>query len=306
MGEDALKRQTVLDRLRARAAQLGDLDFNHDVLDCENANGADIVSACNTLPFASEIRLVEASHVEKLSKQDSEMLVAYLSSPNPTTVLALVADKLAKSTRLYKAVAAVGKTSVIDCTPPKRYELAKNIRAMATGHGFTITPSAVEALLNLVGEDTVRIDTELKKLALAHRGTDPVNEHEVMNLVAQTSEPKPWEFTDAFAARNLNKCLSLLPRLTSASPYSLMFNCVSRIRELICAKSLVQRGEQARLADELHVPAWRVKNHVQNARLFSDGQLEHMLSTARDCEKAMKSGAEPNAAFRQWVIESLS
>ena len=51
--------------------------------------------------------------------------------------------------------------------------------------------------MDLVGENTVHLDSELKKIALAHRGTDAVNEHEIMGLAngtvlqaATTSPPR--------------------------------------------------------------------------------------------------------------------
>lgn len=302
VGEDALKRRTVLSRLRKRVAALGDLDFNHEEFDGATADGGDIAISCNTLPFASDIRLVEVRNAEKLRKQDAEVLVAYLASPNITTVLALSAEKLAKNTRLYKAVAALGKNAVIDCAPMKRYELARALREMAVGHGFTMTGGAADKLLALVGEDTVRLDSELRKLALAHKGSGPVTEQEVEMLVARTSEAKPWEFTDAFSARDAKRCLSVKARLDSASPYALIAMCTNRLRELCCAKSLAQRGEGARLAEVLKVPAWRVKNHDAWARGFSDEELRAAFSSARDCERAMKSGADPERAFEEWYL----
>ena len=306
VGEDALKRRTVIERLRKRVSEQGDLDFNHDEFDGATASGSDIAIACNTLPFASPLRLVEVKNVEKLGKQDLEVLVAYLSAPSDSTVLALSGEKLAKNTRLYKAIAAIGKNAVIDCAPMKRYELAKALRSMACGHGFTLTERAAEKLLALVGEDTVRLDTELRKLALAHKGNDPVSDREVEALVAQTSEAKPWEFVDAFSERDANRCLQLLPLLKSSSCYALLAMCVSRLRELACAKSLASRGERQRLAETLKVPAWRVKNHDRWARGFSEDDLRRAFTAARDCERAMKSGSDPDAAFKMWFIDVIS
>ncbi len=306
VGEDALKRRTVLERLRARVRELGDFEFNHDVFDAERASGSDIAVACNTLPFASELRLVEVSHAEKLGKQDAEVLCAYLTAPNNTTVLVLSAEKLAKSSRLYKAVAAVGKTAVIDCAPMKRYELIRALRSMAVGHGITITESAAEALVSHVGEDTIRLDTELRKLALSHAGQDPVSEREVNALVARTKEAKPWELVDAFSARDARACLRLLPLLGSSSPYALIGMCTTRLRELSCAKSLDSRGEGRGLAEVLKVPAWRVKNHLAWSRGFSEEELKQAFSSARDCERAMKSGTDPDDAFRDWLFATIS
>lgn len=118
-GEDALKRDAVMKRLRTRLSSMGDLSFNSEVFEGAEFTGDDVVNACNTIPFASPVRLVEVRDADKLKKADSEPIVSYLDAPCETTVLALVAEKLAKNTRLYKAVAKHGKTAVIDCAPPR-------------------------------------------------------------------------------------------------------------------------------------------------------------------------------------------
>lgn len=302
VGEDALKRDTVMKRLRARLAKLGDLSFNSDEFNGDTALGGDIVAACNTVPFASPVRLVEVRGADKLKKADAEALVTYLDAPNETTVLALVAEKLAKNTRLYKAVAKLGKTAVIDCAPLKRYELPKTVRALAVGHGVTLTEGAANVLVDLVGEDTVHLDNELKKIALAHRGSDAVNEHEIMGLVSRTAEVKPWEFVDAFAARNTHKCLLYLGRMDSVSPHALLAMCTTRLRELVCARSLAERGNPRGVAAALKLPDWRCKNHATWARGFTAAELRQALISSRDTERAMKSGTDPNAAFLDWVL----
>lgn len=306
VGEDALKQRTVLERLRARVASIGDISFNHDRFDGESASGDDIVAACNTLPFASEVRLVEVNNAEKLRKASADALADYLAAPSDTTVLAVSAVKLAKNSRLYKAIAAVGKQSIIDCTPRKAKDLDAFVRSMAVGHGYAITPSAAHVLVMLVGDDTVRLDSELRKLGLAHKGTDPITEHEVRSLVARTAEVKPWDFTNAFSARDIRACLDCIPHLENNSPYMLIGRCVTQIRELICAKSLDARGEGSRIAEELGGPAWRYKNHLRWARGFAPGELEHAIVTARDCERAMKSGTDPSLAFEQWLVATLA
>lgn len=307
-GEDELKRETVLKRLRTRLSEFGDMDFNSDVFDGDTAEGADIVTACNTMPFASDKRLVVVHRADALKKADSEALVEYLAAPCETTVLALVAQKLAKNTRLYKAAAAVGKQAVIDCAPKKRYELPATVRSMAVSHGITVTDAGAQCLIDLVGENTVRLDAELKKLALAHTGNQPLGPAQVQALVSRSAEVKPWEFTDAFAARNVAACVKLWNKMDSASPYALIGMCTTRVRELLTCRALAQRGESGTkaLAAHLKVPDWRVKNHANWARGWTSAELRHALSTARDAERAMKSGADENAAFLNWAIETMA
>ncbi len=304
-GTDELKRQTVVKRLRKRIEEEGDLSFNSDTFNGEVAEGEAIVAACNTLPFASNVRLVQVDAVDRLKKDDQEQLISYLASPSEATVLCLIASGLAKNTRLYKAVAKLGAQAIIDCTPPKLRELPTQVRAMATAHGAVITESAASLLVDLVGDNTIALDAELQKLALAHRGSDPINDNEVASMVSRTSEVKPWEFVDAFSERSLEKCLKLRTRMESTTPYALLAMCVTRVRELIAARSFGERGQIGELASYLGVPDWRVKNHARWARSFSAEELRAALVSARDAERAMKSGTDPETAFQDWYLGVL-
>lgn len=305
VGEDELKRRRVLDRLRKRVAALGDLEFNHDEFDGENASGEAIVAACNTLPFASELRLVEVKDGQKLKAADLKEIETYLGSPNPATVLAFSTEKLAKNTRLHKAFSALGKQAVIDCAPMKRYELARAVRSMAAGYGFTMADSGAAKLIELAGEDTVRLDQELKKLSLAAAPNTAMGEREVEALVSRTTEAKPWELLDALCARDLKRSLLLLS-LTGDSPLKLLAMATARFRELACAKSLAARGSLSELPQILGVPAWRVKHHGEWARNYSESEIRQVFSKARDCERLLKSTSGNEGAFVDWIISVVA
>lgn len=303
VGEDELKRETVMKRLHARLEKMGDLSFNSETFSGATCTGEEIVNACNTLPFASAVRLVEVYEVDKLKKADAELLVTYLEKPCSTTVLALVCNKLDKRSRLHKAVAAQGKTAVIDCTPFERRDMGKVVRSMAVGHGITFTEGAASALLDLVGINTVSLDAEIRKLALSHRGSDPVNENEVLSMVSFTKEIKPWEFIDAFAARNAQRCVYLFHRMEDTSPFGLLTMCTTRLRELLSVKALIRRGEAARIASVLKIPEWKVKFYRTWIKEFSTNELIGALRMARDTEAAMKSGSDKDEEFLRWMLQ---
>ena len=305
VGEDALKRDVVVKRMRSRLERSGDLEFNHDVFDGEVSTGLDIVSACDTMPFMSDTRLVEVTNADKLKKADSEALVSYLKAPNETTVVMLVCEKLAKNTRLFKAVSALGEKAIIDCSPKAKQELPKMVRDMAVGHGVVFNDRAARKLIELVGDNTIALDAEIRKISLAHMGKDPVSEREVMSLVTRTSEPKPWDLTDALSARNLSGALSVLNAMSSASPYALMGMCTKRIRELICAKSLEERGRGSNLAKALKMPDWKASHYRNWAKGFTKAELHLALRAARDAERDMKSGVDPQDALLSWILKAV-
>lgn len=309
VGDDTLKRETVEDRLTKRVSQLGDLSFNSEVFDGAAADGAAIVTACNTLPFASAIRLVTVRNVEKLKSADARVVADYLAAPSPTTVLALYGTKLAKNTKLYKAVAAFGKAAIINCSSVKKNQLPQLVAGMAKSHGLQMTGGAIRELIERVGSDTVRLDSELRKLSLVHTGSDPVNEGEVALAVGRTTEIKPWEFTDAFAARNLARCLYCLEHMPSATPYGLLAACIKRVRELIVTKAVEARRQNAQLAKALGLPAsqaWKVKNYPAWARGFTAEELRAALRSGRDAERKMKSGYDAPGVFQDWFISVIA
>ncbi|MBE6470136.1 MAG: DNA polymerase III subunit delta [Coriobacteriaceae bacterium] len=306
-GDDTLKRERVAERLHGRIARLGDLSFNSEEFDGESARGADIVAACNTLPFMSDVRLVTVKNADKLRKADAEALVDYLEAPADTAVLALYAQGLAKNTRLYKAVAKFGKTAVIDCASVAKRDLPSLIAKMAKGHGITMRSDAVSLLIDLVGEDTVRIDAELRKLSLSHEGAGAVTVDEVNRLVGRTTEAKPWEFVDAFSERDAAKCLRLRARMESSSPYALLAMCITRVRELAMVRGLMARGQQSQMTKLIKGPAWKVeKFYPRYARNFTADELRAALKSARDAERAMKSGADPETAFETWYLSVVA
>jgi DNA polymerase-3 subunit delta len=168
--------------------------------------------------------------------------------------------------------------------------------------GIQVSPGAASALIDLVGTNTIALDSELRKIALAHRGNDPVNENEVYALVSRTAEVKPWEFIDAFSSRNIDRCLSLLAKMGKTSPHALHAMCTTRVRDLLKTKALISRGEQASLAKALKLPEWKTRNFLSWARNYSNNELIAALASSMETEKAMKSGADPDDAFLDWVL----
>lgn len=302
VGADEYKRTFSLTRLKARLDE-GFSAFNLD----EHVAGPDLdpqdlLSSLNTMPLGDVFRLVIVERAEKLAKPVSEALVSYLANPNPTTVLCLVAESLAKNTRLYKAVAKVGPKAVVDCTPPKRWELAGILVKMSGGKGVKLNQDAAEELVNRVGESRKLLDAQLTSLAnyCAQKGV--ITKEDVERLITRTAEVKPWEFLDAVSARNTGKALSLYHLMQNPSQIALCSLLTSRVRELICAKSLEERGEGQLLANELGRQQWQIKNHRTWAKRFGKGELERALVRCAACERDLKTGSDPDLAFTQLVV----
>lgn len=306
VGADELKRNAAVRRLRSHVpADMA--DFNLDELDGASLEEpGQLIFSAQTMPFCADFRLVIVNGAGELAKPVSEAVVSYLADPNPQCVLCLVAEKLAKNTRLYKAVAKVGPHSVIDCAPLKRWELPPYVVKLAQKRGLSMDNAAAQELVERVGESTVALDNQIATLAQLVGDAGRITLADVEANVAQIAEVSPWAFADAVCERNAPRAMEMLNLMKAPSLVFLHSVLVGRLRELICAKSLDARGAASGLARELGRQSWQVKNHVRWSRAFGEEELVELLGQAAVCERALKGSQDSEAAFARFVLAMAS
>ena len=160
---------------------------------------------------------------------------------------------------------------------------------------------AAEALVSRAGENMRMLDNELKKLASMIDGPE-ITLADVERHVMRTAEVKPWELLNAVAARDLTRSLELLKLQPAKSEVRIWSLLVTRLRELIIAKSLDARGQAGQLASALGVQTWQVKNHASWARRWKMDELLEALSSAVDVELALKGSRDGELALQMWVM----
>ncbi|OFK24638.1 DNA polymerase III subunit delta [Olsenella sp. HMSC062G07] len=297
VGEDELKSRAAQTRLKARL-EPGLEAFNLDERQAgPDLDPVELVASLNTLPMGSGFRLVLIGESERLPKPVSEAIITYLADPNPGCVLLLVTKSLAKSTRLYKAVAALGPQAVIDCSAMRSRDLSTLVQKLATARGMSMGQDAARELVSRAGTSTTMLDNQVRALAALCGGRGEIMLADVERHVARTAEVKPWDFLDALCERRLPRALELYGLMQKPSQIALTALVAGRVRELICARSLADRGEANLLASTLRKPEWAVRRHVGWARRFGEGELERALASCASCERSLKGGGDAEIAF---------
>ena len=302
VGPDELKRSRAINKLKSRLNQ-SFITFNLDeIFVTAELTSESVLSSAQTLPMGDFRRIVVLDDAGKLPKPVSEALVEYLKNPNPTTTLLLSAKTLAKSTRLYKAVAALSKQAIIDCSALSRKELPSYVQKLGQKYGLQIPYDAANELLSRVGDNTTMIDSQIKSLAslLGHPGA--IDIQFVETHVARVVEVRPWDFLDSISARNAKKAMELYSQLDESEAIGLLSLIVSRVRDLICARAMAKRGTEQQIAVVLGKQAWQVRNYSQWARRFSDGELELILSICAEAERGLKSGEDKTTTMTKLIF----
>ena len=213
IGSDRPKVTRALRRLRDRLGEEAT-----EILTAHEAGGEDVVAACNALGlFAVERRLVVVEDVERWKTADLKALEDYFRGPAPTTVLALVGDEVKRDSALAKAVTKAGEVLLYDL--PKRgrkADLPRWVEAQLAERGVKIDADAARAVVELVGENSQELATEVDKLATWAAG-ERIGEREVADLVPARAEAPPFDLTDAWGRRDVPAAVAASERIAERS-----------------------------------------------------------------------------------------
>lgn len=304
VSEQELLVEQAITRLKDRLGGVADLDFNMQAFDGEKSTSDDIISAANTMPFASDYRLVIVRNVEKLPKDSLEALSAYCADPSATTVLALAGEKLAKNTRLYKAVDKLG--GVVARQFDKR-EVPAMVQQMFEQRGKRISRGCAEEFVAAVGADLRRLTVEVEKTVAYVGDRTEVTSDDVDSVVSTVAPTSIWEFTEALGDRDCRRALMKAADLIGEgeSVFGLHAMALRTIRDLIAARSLADRGKGSPgdLARELGRQEWQMKRLARQARGFAGPELSELLRAAASAEAEMKTSRDSRLVLERWIVK---
>ncbi len=290
-GADRPKIQRALRRLRDRIGEDA-----VELLSAHEAGGEDAVAASNSMGLlGGGRRLVIVEDVERWKAADVKAVAAYLASPAPDTVLALVGAELKKDSALGKACAKAGDVLVFDV--PKR-RLPDWVTTQFKERGVEIDADVARLLVDIVGEDPEQLATEVDKIA-TWAGEGAVGVREVEQLATGCAEIPGYELTDAWGRRDLAaalvSCETLLER--SGDPVSrtvpalvgLLVGHVGRVRDcqIFADEGLSAREAAARLKRH---PFYVEKLYAQ-ARNYEPDELRAAVVRLAALDHAVKGGS---------------
>jgi DNA polymerase III subunit delta len=306
-GPEELLLDQAVERLKHKLSVLADLDFNLDVFDGDSAQPEDVVAAANTLPFMSERRLVILRRADRMSADGLGVLADYAADPNPETTLVLVASKIARNLRIFKAVDALG--GVAEYKAPAKRDYARTVVGMFADKGKKVGLDAAEVLVRAVGYDLRRLSVEIEKVISFTGDETTLSRDEIEQVMSTTAPTSVFDFLDALGSRDCRDAMRVLVALfdEGESVYGVHAMSVRHIRSLLSARALLERDDEgsstALISREVGVREWQARNLVVQARRFDAAELVDALLSAAESEAKMKTSRDPRLVFEIWVLE---
>jgi DNA polymerase III delta subunit len=302
-GSDRPKVETAGQRLRARF-----VPESVEMVSALEASGADVVSLCNSGSLFGDARLVVATDVDGQKKDpsrpatggwkaaDIEAVAAYLASPAPDTVVALVGLEVKKDAPIAKACAKSGDLLIYDVAKSGRVAWVADRFRQA---GVKAEADACALLIEYVGEDDLHgLANEIDKVATWAQG-EPVGVAEIEQLVTPLADVPSFALTDAWADRHPGHLLDLSetlfdrsdkPRRDTAPRLAATLNShLTRMRQL---KRLAGQGvPAAEAATTLKMHPYYGKKVYRQAEAFSDEELASATVRFAELDLALKGGS---------------
>jgi len=330
-GDDEFRRAEFLQTLKARMGDPAMADLNTTTLDGRTVTLQEITDACNTMPFASDRRLVIVDGLlsrlrasmkasEKKGRADlrtfEEKLLAYVEDSLPPTarLVFLEPGKLDSKAPLAKSpiVKLARKrypNHVKSFDRPAGYELTRWITQRVQQQGGEIERPAATELAAIAGDDLRHVSQEIDKLVLYARGTGPITVDAVRELVADARETSIFDLVDAVGRRDEKRALGLLHHLLDegSAPAYLMAMITRQVRILLQVKTLVARGVvQKDVASRLRLHPYVVQKVAGQVRNFSVDQLRRAFERIMEVDLAVKTGRIDAVAGLDLLVVALS
>jgi DNA polymerase-3 subunit delta len=279
-------------------------EFDRDVLYGDEAEAQAIVTAAQTLPWLGTRRLVLVRQAEALPRAADPALVAYCKQPSPSTSLIVTAQRAEASRALFalllKLPWAVRFRRLLG------REVAVWIEQRVMARGCRITSDAVAALVEAVGNDLQLLANEIDKL-VTYVGPAPIIDIEnVMALTGDTRETSAFELARLLSVGELAEALRSWGKFASRGEYpGLALGAITHhVRQLWRIKLAQRAGASPeRLASELNIPAFTVRQLSAQAAACEPERLRQWLEALLEADQMLKrSGLPPRSVFERLIL----
>ena len=271
-GEDILLYDEAL-KLIKNACNLSFEEFNFQKFDDDTFSADLVLDALETLPFASEKKVVLLKNITKFSEDFKKKLVAYLKYPLPSTCL-VIFDFANKFDFLISEKISAKRLDEESLKNIVEEELSKSHKA--------IKKEALSLLLSYCCDYYSLIKNELKKLSDAP--TDVITEKDIANMVTKETEYSVFELTEALSKKDAKKAVGLLSLMDKDSKtFNLILNHFRRL-------FFVAISKDEDLPKLLNVKEYAIVKAKELSRNFSKIQLKNIYSLLDDVDFYIKNG----------------
>ncbi len=277
-GEEPYFIDQLVDYAEHKILSESETGFNLTVFYGKDADWAAVVNACRRYPMFAERQVVLLKEAQQM--KDIDKIEGYIDNPLSSTifVVSYKDKKVDGRSKLSKTLKQKGEL----LTTKKIYDnqLPDWANQMVQQHGLTINQRALLMLVDHIGNDLIRIQNEIEKLAVNLGARKNITEDDIENYIGVSKEFNVFEMQDAIAKKNFSKAIRIIQYFEAnpkAAPIQMilpaLYNFFSKVFMVFGAGS----NDEKQIATALGINPYFMKDYMQAARNYSFNGVERIL-----------------------------
>lgn len=278
-------------------------DFNFDLVYGADSSPARVIDMARSFPMMADRRVVIVRDFMKLGEKTEDGNLndfeAYLSNPNPSTVLCLIDKKIPDGrTKLGKALTSKeSPASVYQFEPVPDNLLPDWVADWAKhAHRKVIEPEAARTLAQMVGQDLQLLSTEIDKVCTFVDTRDRVSIDDIKKISGSYREFNVFELKNAVVSRNLDRAYAIAEQMLQQTNNSTgeVFKTVGFFYNVFGNIWQISRlRDSGHSKDQVQTMLGTKNNYIFNAQWteaskFSSGEIPQIFEALLDADRAAK------------------
>jgi DNA polymerase III subunit delta len=277
-GEEEYFINEVMDFAEHKILPEEEKSFNLTIFYGKDADWASVVNACRRYPMFAERQVVllkEAQQMREIAK-----LEPYIMQPLGSTifVVSYKDKKVDGRSKLAKLLKEKGEL----LSTKKMYDnqLPEWVTELLQSRGLTIQQKALALLIDHIGNDLMRIKSEVEKIQINLGNRKMIDEDDVEKYVGISKEYNAFELQIALAKKDLAKSLRIIQYFESnpkAAPIQLVLPTLYSFFSKVYMIFGIPGPDEKTAAAELGVSPFFVKDYLTAAKNYGFAGTENAL-----------------------------
>jgi DNA polymerase-3 subunit delta len=294
-GEEAYLLRQNMKELTAALIPEGDT-MNLNIHKDGRISAGQLKDEAMSMPFFSDYRMILAENTGLFApgadEGETAAMLSFLPEIPQTSVLLFSEDKVDKRSRMYKAVQKNGLA--VEFLHPDADTLRRWVLGRFRREKVSITGTALEHLLELTGDDMVRISSETEKLIVYAGEGGGIQIRDVDDLVSARIEDRVFDMIESVTRRERGRVLRLYGDLLQLKerPERILALISRQYNLLMLTKSMMERGRgyaQIQEALGLKFPSL-VRKYMDQAGGIRGEELRQAVEDCARTEEHIKTG----------------
>lgn len=324
-GKDDFSLNQTVGRIKADLGDPQMLAVNTARLDGQKLTLSELKGNCGTIPFLSSYRLVMVDGLlsrfepkpgkrrlnrRTASKAASELgewegLASYIEQMASTTVLILIDGKISGNNPLLKKLSPLAEVKAFRLLQGKR--LISWVQQRVSEEGGSITPEAVDLLVELIGGNLWMMNNEILKLGLYAQGRI-ISEDDVKQLVGYAQETNIFVLVDAIVEGKMEIAQRMLHWLyqEGISATHILAMITRQIRLIARAIELGSSLPRQQLQAKLGLHPYALDKTLSQAKLYDFEHIRRAYDKLLEADIAIKTGKYNDQLALEFLVAELS